>query len=497
MKPFDPRLLVAAKSARWFIAGIAMIAIGNTALIACFAWQISHFISDVFVSGKTVGQALPSLTGAALAGLGRAALVWLQDWLGGLAAARVKMELRTRLLDSVISLGPDWVAERGSSSIRSLLTKQLDAIDSYIAKFLPQLVYATIVTPAFVVGVFTLDAISGWSLALTLPLVPIFMVLIGWATQNVQKRQLDALSRLTTHFSEAIRGLTTLRVFNRAENQVQGIAKSSEQYQKRTMKVLRISFLSGFALELVASLSVALIAVSIGLRLVNGSLGLGVGLFVLLLAPEAYLPLRMVGSNFHVSSEGVEASKATLDIIDASDSAAPFEASAANFVTPVRGRLIVVTGPSGSGKSTALRALRNRIGLTEVAWLPQNLDLLEGSLLANVVGPVVKYDQPAFLESLRLAALDDLPLEYEIGEDARRVSRGQAQRIGLARAIYAALAGARQTVLLDEPVSAQDTVRAGLISESLADLASRGFAIVAVSHQPIHTAHKTVEMRNA
>ena len=430
------------------------------------------------------------------AGLSRAASLWLQEWLGAFAATNAKSELRGKLIDAVVKLGPDWVASRGTANLQVLITQQLDALDAYFAKFLPQLVFTAIVTPVFTALIFAVDPISGWSLLATLPLIPLFMVLIGWATQTVQAKQLQAMSQLNSHFVDALRGLTTLKVFGRAQNQVTAISATSNQYRERTMKVLRVSFLSGFALELIASLSVALIAVAIGLRLINGDMPLLTGLFVLLLAPEAYLPLRMVGANFHTSAEGVAASKLVLDIIDEGQVLNPAKNEPLDFVY-VPNRVNVLVGPSGVGKTTRLNLLRKQIGIGRVAWLPQQIGLLEGTVLENIVGPVADVNQDCLQQALTLAELDDVALEHRLNQDAGAVSGGQAQRIGLARAFYAALTSEIAILLLDEPISAQDSVRARKIGENLAALSGMGYTVVAVSHQPVFGAHHVVEVAYA
>jgi ATP-binding cassette subfamily C protein CydD len=462
-------------------------------LTVAFAWFLSSYITQVFVQHRAVSEAFPSMVAFTAAGLCRAANLWLQEWLGAFAATNAKSELRGKLIDAVVKLGPDWVAKRGTANLQVLITQQLDALDAYFAKFLPQLVFTAIVTPVFTALIFVIDPISGWSLLATLPLIPLFMVLIGWATQSVQNKQLLAMSQLTSHFVEALRGLTTLKVFGRAQNQVTAIAATSNQYRERTMKVLRISFLSGFALELIASLSVALIAVAIGLRLINGDIPLLTGLFVLLLAPEAYLPLRMVGANFHTSAEGVAASKLVLDIIDEAKALNPSVSAPIDFAYELN-KVTVLVGPSGAGKTTRLNQLRKQLGNGQVAWLPQRIGLLEGTVLENIVGPVADVDQECLNQALTLSALDDVALNYQLTQDAGTVSGGQAQRIGLARALYAALTSDISTLLLDEPISAQDSDRARTIGENLAALADKGYTVVAVSHQPVVGAHHIVEV---
>ena len=494
MKPLDPRLLSTAKSIRLFIGGVAILAVANMALTTLFAWHLSAFIVAIFLQQKQISEATPHLLWFATAGVTRACTLWLQEWLSAIAATRAKNELRGKLLNAIGRLGPTWLSNYGTSRMQTLATQQLDALDTYFGKFLPQLVFALIITPVYTVVIFNQDAASGWALICTIPLIPLFMILIGWATQRIQDSQLKSLQILTTHFSQALRGLTTLKVFGRAENQVKVIRSTSESYRRRTLKVLRLSFLSGFALELISSLSVALIAVSIGLRLVNGQISLAVGLFILLLAPEVYLPLRLVGANFHASYEGVAASGAVLEVIETipPDSNDPFPK-----INYLDGHLTVIHGPSGSGKTTRLNSLRMRLGSREVAWLPQDIRLLEGSVRENIVGPALEVDDSKLAEAVRLAALDDLELDYIVGEGALRVSGGQSQRIGLARAFYAALADDRRILLLDEPISAQDPTRAQQIASSLSALANRGFTVVAVSHHTIAGASKVIEVERA
>jgi len=500
LKPLDPRLLKTAGAARWFIAGVVALAVLGMSLTLLFAWQLSHFVTAVFFDKAPVALELPALGLVALAGGFRAALVWAQEWLSNAAAATAKSQLRTKLLESISKLGPYWLAHRSSAQLNLLATSQLDALDAYFAKFLPQLVYTVIITPAFTVIVFALDPLSGIALICTLPLIPLFMIFIGMATRSVQEKQLASISVLTSHFVEVLRGLTTLKVFGRAENQVLAIQETSDRYRKRTMQVLRLSFLSGFALEVAASLSVALIAVSIGLRLVNGSLSLYVGLFILLLAPEAYLPLRMVGAHFHASAEGVAASKSVLDIIDeAEQSDGQAMPDTAETITQfAQGAITLIHGPSGSGKTSLLNQLRACLGRDAVSWLPQNVGLMPGSVKENIVGFETTDVHTEHLNlAMDLACLDDLDLDQAVGQATMTVSGGQAQRIGLARTFYRALTQETPWLLLDEPISALDQERSQKVSESLKHLTKLGATVVAVSHQTLPQADFTVLITNA
>ncbi|MDE2387302.1 MAG: ATP-binding cassette domain-containing protein, partial [Actinomycetales bacterium] len=415
--------------------------------------------------------------------------VWLQEVWAARAASAARGELRGKYLAAILKLdAAGRTAEDSTAARHTLANRGLDALDAYFAKYLPQLVFTALVTPIFVLFIWNTDWLSGLILVATMPLIPLFMVMIGWATRNVQQRQLDSLTRLSQHFLEVLRGLITLKIFRREWAQVETMATVGEEYRKRTMKVLSVSFLSGFALELAASLSVALMAVSIGFRLMDGSLALTAGLFVLLLAPEAYLPLRMVGANFHAAAEGVQASVAVLDAIDAAAKVGDARVESVGAVElPLTGKLTVLVGPSGAGKSTQLNRWRSTVGQDQVAWLPQQNSLFSTTVLANIVGPVeaaaVSFDAAKLERAVKLAALDDLSLDVEVGESGSAISGGQRQRIALARAIYRALAHGSAYLLLDEPISAIDAARAGRVVAGLRELASEGFAVCAVSHQ--------------
>jgi ATP-binding cassette subfamily C protein CydD len=291
---------------------VALATLGTVATIV-IAWHISLIVTKVFVEHSDADALISSFLWVASAGAIKALVIWLQELASARSSNAVKVQLRTKLYDSIFKLGSIWLNKNSLAEVNVLATTGLNSLEPYFSKYLPQLVYAALVTPVFVMVIWATDAASGIALIATLPLIPIFMILIGWATQTVQRKQLDSLTKLTQHFLEVLRGLTALRVFGRAKAQVAIIGEVSEQYRVRTMKVLRITFLSGFALELIGSLSVALIAVSIGLRLVNGEISLLTGLFILLLAPEAYLPIRQVGAHFHAATEGVAASQKVLD----------------------------------------------------------------------------------------------------------------------------------------------------------------------------------------
>ncbi|WP_291049252.1 thiol reductant ABC exporter subunit CydD [Herbiconiux sp.] len=315
MRPVDPRLLKYASAARSFFVAGGALAVLQTAAVVAFSFLVTQVVVGAIAGAPLGDVGLPLLLLAGVV-LVRFMVSWTTDINAARGSAVVKSELRARVLDAVTRLGPGRLATRNSTSVAVTAGSGLDALDTYFAKYLPQLILTAIATPVLVVVIWWQDWISGLTVALTLPLIPVFMILIGWATQAVQQRQWQKLQRLSTAFLDVVGGLSTLKIYGRQHRQSARIRTVTEEYRGETMKVLRVSFLSGFALELAASLSVALVAVSIGVRLIDGSLGLGVGLFVLLLAPEAFLPLRNVGAQFHAAADGVAASTSVFELLD-------------------------------------------------------------------------------------------------------------------------------------------------------------------------------------
>ena len=472
-------MLREAGAARWFIAGVVALAIAGSIGTLAFAFELSAFIARASYANLWLG-----LLGAAI----KAGTVFAQEPMATLAAARVKAQLRSKLLDKVFNAGSTWQEHQKSTELSALLTSGLDALDAYFAKFLPQIVYTVLAMPMFLVVIFNQDALSGVIIILTMPLIPLFMVIIGMATARVQERQLGAMLQLSNYFGEIIRGILTLKVFNRVVAQEQNLVELSRRHRKQTMKVLSVSFLSGFALELIASLSVALIAVSIGLRLVSGTIDYRVGLFVLLIAPDAFLPVRMIGANFHASTEGVSAINRTFALLDSK-----FVQPVARRIEVAAGQFTVLVGESGTGKSTALEALVGQ----QAAWLPQSTVLLPGTVEQNITGFEIP-DHHSLSRSVQLAMLDDVSLELEASELNAAVSGGQLQRIGLARALYRFFTKDCTLLLLDEPLSAQDPDRAKSIARNLKHLVRDGISIVAVSHQDALTrvADRKIEFKS-
>jgi ATP-binding cassette subfamily C protein CydD len=433
--PIDPRLLRYASASRWFLLAGGVVGLLQTVSIIAAAWFATALIVGV-IDGRSVEQLAPHLGAFAGVVAARALLVWLLDLLAARGAARVKSQLRVRVVAALGELGPAWLAGRNSARVTTVVAQGLDALDGYFARYLPQLILTAVATPVIVLVLLMHDVSTGIVVIVTLPLIPLFMVLIGWATQAVQRRQWSALTRLASGFLDVVDGLSTLTIFGRQHRQVQRIDRVTEEYRSRTMAVLRVTFVSGFVLELAGSLSVALVAVSVGLRLVSGDLALTVGLFVLLLTPEAYLPLRQVGAQFHAAADGVAAADEVFEILDA---AAAVRVAASAVPGPVGGvthtdsAAVSVTsghalpepGPSMRGPSTrglSVRGLSVRYGdRTVVDAL--SADFAPGRVTA-VAGP-----SGAGKSSLIAAVLGLVPSEGAVTFDGRPIEPAAARRI--------------------------------------------------------------------
>ena len=523
-RPVDPRLLRYARASRSFFALIALVGIAQTVVIVAIAWLLTRAITGVID-----GMPLPELSatlGFLLAAFAmRSALLWLREWASARAAARVEAQLRAGLADAVGRLGPGWLSTRNSAQLAVTAGRGLDALDAYFGRYLPQLVLTVIATPVILAVMWSQDWISGLTVLLTLPLIPIFMVLIGLATRTVQKRQWQTLKHLAARFSDTVQGLSTLKVFGRQRRAAASIERVTDDYRRETMRVLRVSFLSGFALEFLASISVAIIAVSIGFRLLDGSLALSVGLFVLLLAPEAYLPLRQVGVQFHAAAEGVAATDDVFAVLDAAQALpAPSQGDAASPAGPsdlvlhdvtVRygdlvlppvslvarpGTVTVIEGPSGAGKSSVFAALRGAApwsgtaaygdsDLTSLsparwlAWSGQQPGLIAGTIASNIALGDADPDSALVTTALALATADDLDPDLGLGVQGAGLSGGQAQRVAVARAIYRHLSGRAGVIALDEPSSALDATTEAALWANLRALADRGATVLLVSHR--------------
>ncbi|MFI5897145.1 thiol reductant ABC exporter subunit CydD [Actinoplanes sp. NPDC051513] len=523
MKPLDARLLRYARASRWYLGATVALGVASAALIVGQATILAYGISAVFLDGASISSLVPALAALAVVTVARAAIGWAQESAAARSSAAVKEELRGRLLAHAAALGPGRGPATGE--LITLVTRGLDALDAYFARYLPQLVLAALV-PAVVLGrLLPADLTATVTIALTLPLIPVFMALAGLHAESANRRQFKLLSRLSHHFLDVVSGLATLKVFGRAGAQVENIRRVSDEQRRVTLRTLRIAFLSSLVLELLATLSVALVAVGIGLRLVSGNLDLRTALLVLILAPAAYLPLRQVGAHYHASAEGLAAASSAFEVLEkplvvAGSAPAPSgaisfedvvvryrESDALRLSTVVApGSFVALTGPSGSGKSTALNVLlgfaacdagRVTVGgvdlstvdpaswRSRVAWVPQRPSLFAGTIRSNIALGADAADISDIHRAARLAGAHDfvleLPAGYDtvIGDDGAGLSSGQRQRLALARAFLRDA----PLVLLDEPTANLDASSAEAVMTAIKRLAA-GRTVIMAAHRP-------------
>lgn len=498
MKPLDPRLFRQAGPARRYLLLCSVSGVADAVLLVVQAVALATVVADGFLHGLTVHAALPWLLLAATAALGRGALAWIGESAAASTSAAVKARLRGDLLAHEVALGGARSAARVRHGEAALTASRgLDALDGYFARYLPQVVLAAIVPIAVTVPILASDRLSGVIVAATVPLVPVFMILVGLASKTAIDRRWEALNRLSGHFLELLAGLTTLKAFGRSRWQAVVVERAAEAERRTTMATLRWAFLSALVLELIATLSVALVAVSIGVRLVSGSLDLRAGLLALILAPEAYLPLRRLGARYHDAAEGLAAADVILTRLaepitaggtlripagrapsirleavtvrrDNRD-AAVLDGLSAEFEA---GRVTGLVGPSGAGKTTLLHLVlglarphagrvlvdgRDLADLdleawrTQVAWVPQSPFLMAGTVADNV-----RLGQPdaddAAVRAAAAAARLDVPLDRPVGTRGSALSGGQVRRLAVARALVRDAA----VVLLDEPTEGLD-----------------------------------------
>ena len=317
MRALDPRLLRYARATRTFlILSIALGSIGAV-LIVAQAWLIAEIVAGAFVHGEALAGLRTPIAALFAVIVARAILAWASELASVRAASRAKSQLRGALLARIPELGAERSRSWRTGELAILATRGIDALDGYFSLYLPQLVLAAIVPAVVVVAILSADWISAAIVAITIPLIPLFMALVGASTRERMDRQLQTLERLAGHFLDVVAGLATLKVFGRAHAQIAQIRAITERYRVAALSTLRVTFLSSLILELLATIAVALVAVAIGLRLMGGHLDLRTALFALVLAPEAFLPLRRLGANYHASAEGVAAAGQVFAILEA------------------------------------------------------------------------------------------------------------------------------------------------------------------------------------
>ncbi len=519
--PIHPRLFTRARATRGFMVATVLVGLVTAGLLIVQARLLADWITLAFET-----QALPpgwqtALLLLAAVFLARGLLAWLSSTLAHRSAATVKSQLRRDILAARLDTP---VGAASSASLIRIVTQGLDALDGYFSKYLPQLGLAA--TVPFLVGgaILLADWPSAIIVAFTLPLIPVFMALIGWTTEKATRRSFAVADRLANHFADLIAGLPTLQAFARARAQKRGVELGEEDYRDATMKVLTISFLSSFALELLATLSVAVVAVTVGFRLVYGNVDFPTALFVLILAPEAFLPVRQVGVHFHDSADGVAAADAAFEMIDggaghAGTEPAPrggslrledltysYPGAAGRAVEHLSvevapGEVVALTGPSGGGKSTALamalgfltptsgRVTVDGVDLSgvdlaswrgQLAWVGQEPGMLNGT-----VGDNVALGCPGAAEDDIRRALDEAGADFgpdkPVGDDGEGLSAGERRRVALARALVRIRLGGARLLVLDEPTAGLDAATEARVIEAVR---ATGAGALIVSHRP-------------
>ncbi len=534
----DPRLLREAAAVRLALALTVLLGtLGGVAIVAQ-AWLLSRAIDRVFIGGQSLaGVETLLLLFLVLAGL-RAVLAWSSELTAHHVADQVKADLRHRLAAHLLALGPAYVQGERSGELTATLVDGVEALDAYFRQYLPQLALAALVPLAVLLFVFPLDPVSGIILLLTAPLIPIFMILIGSAAEALTRRQWTALGRMSAHFLDILQGLSTLKALGRSREQLRSVAAVSDRYRRTTMGVLRVTFISALVLEMVATLSTAVVAVQVGLRLLYGQLAFEQALFVLVLAPEFYQPLRLLGARFHAGMQGTAAAARIWDILDAEPRpvrrAAPvLEASVPFPLLPIAfddvhlaydegtrpalqgvsltlapSEKVALVGPSGAGKSTVaylllrflepdrgtitaggrpLAAVEHAAWRRHIAWVPQRPALFYGTVADNIRLGRPQAGPDEVMWAARQANADEfvrrLPQGYDtlLGERGARLSGGQIQRLALARAFLQDA----PLLLLDEATANLDPEVEQLIQEALERLL-RGRTALIIAHR-LHT----------
>ncbi|GAA1760836.1 thiol reductant ABC exporter subunit CydD [Nocardioides hankookensis] len=500
MRPTDPAVRRQLAPARRELAVVLVAGGVGSLLLVGQAWAVTELILATLDDGAVWPWAL------VVAGVfaARAAIGWTTDTMAARAAAVVGSDVRRRVVGAILR---DGGAGRSTGELATLATRGATAAEPYLTRYVPALVLAGVLPVVTLVAIATQDPMSALIVLLTLPLIPVFGILVGLATRDRARLQWRALESLSGHFLDVMRGLPTLVAFRRAEAQSATIRSITERYRRRTVHTLQIAFASSAVLELVATLSVALVAVTVGIRLSHGDLDLETALVVLLLAPEAYWPLRRVGAEFHAAAEGVATFEAASELVDAEDPTPhrrpgsmrlehvsvlhPGRAVPAfddvSLAVPDRG-VLAVTGPSGCGKSTLLAILAGLLepasgtvhGPTRdrIAWLPQRPVFVRGTVADNLRLAIPDADDDRLRSALAAVALP-VGLDAVLGEDGTTLSAGERARLALARVVLAD----RPYVLLDEPTAHLDVDTERVIVETVRELGRRS-AVVVVAHRP-------------
>ncbi len=532
---FDSRLLELAAPVRgWLLVSVLCGLLATLATIG-FAFQLSAVIDASFLGGQELPLLWPQLGSLLLFIVVRAVAMRLRDAFSAAASGEVRWRLRQRLLAAVERRGPVWAGGERSGELATSLGEGVDQLDAYFSQFLPAAALAVLAPLLILLYVLPVDLLTALVFALTAPFIPLFMVLIGRLADHLAKKQYQSLTLLGAHFLDSLQGLYTLQLFGRSRQQEARVESAARLFGETTMQVLRVAFLSALALELLATISTAVVAVEVGLRLLYNTIPFEQALFVLILAPEFYLPLRNLGSSFHAGMSGVVAADRLFELLDETGDAAsaasairlprqaeaifPIRFEAVSYTYPGRqaaalrelsfelceGENLAVAGPSGAGKSTLVALLLRFIEaqggsitvagrplaewersawLAGVSWVPQTPYLINGTLAENLRLARADASDEQLLTALRAAGLADWlaeqpeRLRLRLGEQGSRLSGGQAQRLAIARAFLKDA----PLLFLDEPTASLDPETARQLQQALGEL-RRGRTVITVAHR--------------
>ncbi len=536
------RLARSSRVARKHLVVTVGLGLLQAGLIIAQATLLAKVIAGVFMDGKSFADVAPLLAWLAVISVGRGLAAAGFESAGRFGAARVMSELRERLSRHLLLNRPGALQDEQSGDLVSSAIDGVAALENYFARYLPQMVLAGIVPVAVLAWVVQYNWESAVILAVTAPLIIVFMVLIGLLTEQRTRKRWERMSRLSSHFLDLVGGLATLRANSQAYSQAGSIQAVGEEYRRETMGALRVGFLSSLVLELMAMIGVAMVATAIGIQLANGHLELVAGLTVLLLAPELYMPLRQLGAQFHASADGMAAAERIFEVIDQPVAVtAPAEPVPApdparwsvamegiSFAWPGRervlesidlelepGETVALVGASGGGKSTLAHLLLRLaepeagtircggVDLAEVdprewrrqiAWVPQRPTIFSATFADNLRLFNPDASNAKLTEAIGVAVLGDvvagLPdgLETMVGEGGRRLSAGQVQRIALARALLSEA----PLLVLDEPTAHLDQDTEQELAEAINEAARDRTALI-ISHreEPIAKADRT------
>jgi len=536
-------LVTKVKATRHWVTLSIGLGLCSGILLVFQARLLALIVHDAFMENKSIDLLWPYFGGILGIVLIRSILGWAREVAGFQAGATVRQEVRMTLLRHILSLGPAYTSTRSTGALTSTTLENVEGLHDFYAFYLPQLALAVMIPAAIVSFVFPYSWVAATILLATAPLIPLFMILVGMGAESISQHHFQALSRLSAHFLDVLQGLTTLKLFDRSKGEEKAIAEISRTYRQRTMSVLRIAFLSSAVLEFFSSISIALVAVYLGMSYLGyidfGAYGkpltLGAGMFILLLAPDFYLPLRELGTHYHARAEAVGAAEGILRIlsipatetlnghiswtsklpihIHCRDVHLAFDYGRRHALRGISfdlnpGEKVALVGASGAGKTTTLnlllgffqpdkgRIIANTTPLTDlhpqswrrhIAWIGQHPVLFHGSLKDNILLGRPQASDREIEQAARSAGVLDFTLHLGqglatlVGERGLGLSRGQAQRVALARAFLKDA----PILLLDEPTAGLDAENEGLVLNAMETL-SKGKTVLLLTHRLAH-----------